>query len=70
MSLWSFCLIEYVHNGPFNEPAGFGISGLIFQVKVGTNVGLNMLINLRSGFVITKNFFVRLFFLKIGKKFI
>ena len=51
--LWRFCLIKYVHNGPFNEPASFGIPGLIFQAKVtkfGTNVGLQMLINIISGF--------------------
>ena len=47
--LWWFCLIEYVHNGPFNKPASFGIPGLIFQarvIKFGTEVGLNMLINI------------------------
>ena len=34
-------LIKYAHNGPFNEPASFGIPELIFQAKVtkfGTNV--------------------------------
>ena len=42
-----------MHNGPFNEPASFGIPELIFQAKVttfGTKVGLNMLINISSGF--------------------
>ena len=46
-----FCLIKYAHNGTFNEPASFGIPGLIFQAKVtklGTKVGLNMLININS----------------------
>ena len=48
IALWSrtrFCMIKYVHNGPFNEAINFGIVGLIFQVKFtkfGTNVGLNM----------------------------
>ena len=45
--------IKYVHNGPFNEPASFGIPGVIFQAKVtkfGTKVGLKMLININSGF--------------------
>ena len=27
-------LIEYAHNGPFNEPASFDIPELIFQAKV------------------------------------
>ena len=43
-----------------NEPASFGIPGLIFQAKFtkfGTRVGLKMLININSGF-----FFI------IGKK--
>ena len=34
-------LIKYAHNGPFNEPASFGIPELTFQAKVtkfGTNV--------------------------------
>ena len=50
---WRFCLIKYAHNGPFNEPASFGIPGLIFQAKVTklrSQVGLNMLINTNSGF--------------------
>ena len=41
-----------MHNGTFNEPASFGIPGLIFQPKVtkfGTKVGLQMLININSG---------------------
>ena len=44
---------KYVHNGPFNEPASFDIPGLIYQAKVtkfGTKVGLNILININSGF--------------------
>ena len=50
---WRFCLIKYAHNAPLNEPASFGILGLIFQAKVtkfGTKVGLKMLININSGF--------------------
>ena len=45
--------------------------GYFFQVQVikfGTNVGLNMLINISSDFVITTKFFGEFFFLKIGKK--
>ena len=41
------------HNGPFNEPASFGIPELIFQARVtkfGTKVGLNMLIDISSRF--------------------
>ena len=44
---------KYAHNGPFNEPAAFGIPELIFQARVtkfGTKVGLNMVINISSGF--------------------
>ena len=43
---------------------------LAFQVKViklGTNVGLNMLINTSCAFVTTTNFSGDFFFLKIGK---
>ena len=46
-------VLPHVHNGPFNEPASFDIPELIFQAKVtkfGTNVRLNMLININSGF--------------------
>ena len=45
--------MKYAHNGPFNEPASFGIPGLIFQAKVtkfSTKVGLKMLININSVF--------------------
>ena len=55
VQLWRFCLIKYLHNGPFNDPASFGISGLIFQAKFtqfGTKVGLKMLININSVFSI------------------
>ena len=34
--------MEYAHNGPFDEPASFGIRGLIFHAKAtkfGTKVG-------------------------------
>ena len=51
--LWRFCIIWYVHNGPFNERASFGIPGIIFQAKVtkfGTNVRLNKLFNITSVF--------------------
>ena len=44
-----------MHNGPFNEPASFGIPVLIFQAKVTkfvTKVGLKMLININSFFFI------------------
>ena len=49
------CLIKYVHNEPFNELGSYGIPRLIFQAKVnkfGTNVGLNMLININ--FIMTR----------------
>ena len=52
--LWRFCLIKYAHNGPFNEPASFGIPGLIFEAKgtkFCTAVGFQMLININSGFI-------------------
>ena len=42
-----------MHNGPFNELASFDIPELIFQAKVtkfGIKVGLNMVINISSGF--------------------
>ena len=63
ISLWSrtllrFCLIKYSHNGPFNEPNNFGIHGLILRVKVikfGTNAGINMFINISSGFYHDRN---------------
>ena len=45
--------MKYAHNGPFNEPASFGIPELIIQAKVtkyGTKVGINMLINISSVF--------------------
>ena len=43
----------WFHNGPFNEPASFDIPELIFRAKVtkfGILVGLNMFINMSSGF--------------------
>ena len=46
---------KYAHDRPFNEPASFGIPKLFFQAKVTkfrTKVGLNMLINISSGFFI------------------
>ena len=42
-----------MRNGLFNELNNFGIAGLILQAKVtkfGTYVGLNMFINISSGF--------------------
>ena len=48
-----FYLIKYVHIGPCNELAYFGIAGLIFLIKAirfGTIVGLNMLLNTRARF--------------------
>ena len=58
---WRFCLIKYVHNGPFYEPINFGIPELMFQVEVikfGANVGPNMLINTRSGFYYNREIFL------------
>ena len=52
VQLWSN-LIRYAHNGPFNEPAYFDILGLIFQIraiKFGTNISLNMILNISSGY--------------------
>ena len=52
VQLWSN-QIRYAHNGPFNEPAYFGILGLIFQIraiKFGTNISLNMILNISSGY--------------------
>ena len=51
---WKFCLIKYVHNGPFDEPTSFDIPELIFQAEVtkfGIKVGLNMLSNISSLFL-------------------
>ena len=48
-----FCLIEYVHNARLNEPREFAIPGLISQgkaIKFGTNVQLNMIFDISSGF--------------------
>ena len=45
--------LKYGHNGPFNEPVSFGIAGFICNAKVtklGTNVGINMLINIIADF--------------------
>ena len=52
-SIMGVLLIEYVHNGLYNERINFGNPGLIFQVKViklGTDVGFNMLLNISSRF--------------------
>ena len=56
-SFWNltmtFIVLIYVHNWPFNELASFGIPRLISQAIVSefvTHVGLNMLINISSGF--------------------
>ena len=55
-----------MHNGPFNEPASFGIPELIFQVKVtkfGIQVGLNMVINISSAFTHNRQIgFLAIFF--------
>ena len=51
--LWHFCLIEFVHKGPFIDPINFGILWLIFHVKpikFVPNVALSMLLNIHSGF--------------------
>ena len=63
---------EFDHGGSaslnmrINELASFGIPGLIFQAKAtkfGTKVGLNMLINISSGFfIIAKNILGKFFF--------
>ena len=45
--------MHIMDHGPFNEPASFSIPGLIFQAEVTksvTKVGLQMLININSGF--------------------
>ena len=63
---WRFCLIKNAHNGPFNEPASFGIPELIFQVKVTKfciQVGLNMVINISSAFIHNRQIgFLAIFF--------
>ena len=57
--LWRFCLIKYVHNGLFNELFKFWHPWTHFQAKVtkfDTHVGLNILINISSSFVMATNF--------------
>ena len=51
--LWRFCLVKYAQNGPLNERIHICIPGLILPIKimkVGTNVGLNMVMNICSWF--------------------
>ena len=51
--LWKFCLTRYVHNGPFNEWNDLGILRLNFlikAIKLGTNAGLDVLLNISPRF--------------------
>ena len=59
--LYRFWFIKYVHNGPYNEPAYFGIPGLIkLNPSNGSNVS-QILLKISSGFYHNHKTFCRIF---------